>query len=106
RPVGDVDVVRRKHRVDSAAEKRGVMAGERRDDQELWIGLAVLRQITAEMQERAERFSPDDLLCDADAPAVHFRGGDAELRFAVAAGGSLRQVPRPPRPAARAGVRG
>ncbi len=57
-PVGDEDLVLRQHRLDGAAQKRRVVAGERRDDQKLRIGRAALRQIAAEVDRASRTASP------------------------------------------------
>ena len=60
-PVGDVDVVVGEHGGDGAAQQRGVVAGHRRDDEQLRLAGAVGQRL-GEMQEPAERPLPGDAL--------------------------------------------
>ena len=58
-PVGDVDFGMRQHRLDRAAQQRRIVAGHRRHDQQLAVGLAAGRQRALEMDQVAERPPPD-----------------------------------------------
>ena len=61
-PFGDVDVVVRQERLDGAAQQRRVVAGHRRDDQQLRLrALRAVLERALEMQQAAERPLPDAL---------------------------------------------
>ena len=107
RPVGDVDVVLRKHRRHRAAEQRRVVAGERRHDEERRIGRPVFRQVAFEMQERAERPRPDDVLGNRDGRPVHHEFRQCRIPACRSGGSCARRVqPLPPSSGRRASRQG
>ena len=87
-PVGDVDLVIAKQRAHGVAQQRGVMPGQRRDDQHDRI-LAQLRQrvrivaAALEAQQVAERKLDDFFFDDRRFAAVRQHRGDAERGFLV-----------------------
>ena len=86
RPVGDEDVVLGQHRLDRAAQQRGVVPRHRRHDEDLRVADAGCGEHAAEMQETAEWLGPDHLLEDRCVDAVDQGRGEAELRLGVASG--------------------
>ena len=93
RPIGDVDIVMGQESLDRAAQQRRVMAGHRRDDEELRLRCSS-GQVALEAQDAAERPLPDHLLRDRDHPAVHRRVVEAEARLGVTAGHPLEHLGR------------
>jgi hypothetical protein len=94
-PFGDVDVVIGQERVDRAAQQRRVMAGHRRDDQQL--RLRPLRRVlerALEMQQPTERPLPFGHDVHWGALAAHQGGVDAPVGLAVAARGALEEFER------------
>ena len=65
-PIRDVHIGVWQHRFHRAAQKRGEMAGQRRNDQHARLVQIARRHILLEVDEIAERLTPDDLLGDAD----------------------------------------
>ena len=108
-PVGDVDVRHRQHPLDRAAQQRGIMAGHRRDDQQLGAALHA-RAIFGgahEALELAERLAQHHFLMDGDLPAVDHRAIEPEFRLAARRGGMREHLERrgKHRPAAEIGER-
>src|SRR3546814_13916877 len=75
----DLDLVVRQHRLDGAAQQRGVMARQRRHDQQLGV-VAGLAALAGEMDDLAERIAQRDALGDLALDAVDRGGGQAEGR--------------------------
>ncbi len=80
-PVGDPNVMARKHPLHCAAKQRRVMARHRRDDQQL--GLVRRRTIANEMLELSERLAAFDLFGDRYWLAIN--GGYAESEIGLTA---------------------
>jgi hypothetical protein len=80
-PVGDIDVVVGQHRAHGVAQQRGMVAGQRRHQQDLRVieGCRAL-----EAQQPAEGFLGDDFLADRNGLAVDHRMVQAEFRLLVA----------------------
>ena len=83
-PVGDVDIRIRHQCFHRAAQQRGVMAGHRRDDQDLRI-VAVRRDPAFEVDQVAERTAPDADFTYRNAHTAYGGFLETELRLAVAA---------------------
>ena len=79
-PVGDVDVVAGHHPLDRAAKQGRIMAGHRRDHQQLRPGRSAL---LPEMLQLAERLAEHDLLVDRDLLALDDDPLDPEFRLAA-----------------------
>ena len=79
-PVGDVDVVAGEHPPDRAAQQGCVVAGHRRDDEELG---PALHAFAAEALQLPERLPKHDLLGDRHRLALDDRRLEAELRLAA-----------------------
>ena len=91
RPVGDVDIEMGQKRFDRPAQQGRVVAGHRRDDQELRLLGSGGKSGPDEAQEIAERPAPDDVLEDRTDDAVDLDFVQPEGRLAVAAGHALEQ---------------
>ena len=91
RPVGDVDIEIRQKRFDCASEQSRVVAGHRRDDQELRLTGSIREIGPDEAKQIAERLHPDDILEDRMDDSVDLDFAQSEGRLAVAAGHPLEQ---------------
>ena len=94
RPVRDVDVAVRQELLDRSAQQRRVMAGHRRDNQELRLILGGREVGSDEAQKIAERPAPDNVLQHRISDTVDVDLVEAESRLAVAAGHPLEQLRR------------
>ena len=91
-PVGDINVGIGKQRLDRAAQKRRIMAGKRRDDQEAGIGLMLFGQLTVEVKKPAERLLDDNALLDVDWLVIDDRLGQPEVRLGIDSRRTLEQL--------------
>ena len=93
-PVGDVDVMAGQKGFDRAAQQRRIMAGHRRDDQQLGLLRRSTGELPLETQQFAERARPDIFLDDRDFFAADRGRVKAEDRLAVAARHALEKFGR------------
>ena len=83
-PLGDVDLMVRKHVAHRAAQKRRVMPRHRRHDQHLGVlAAARWREIPLEINEIAEGLGDNPARAHGDLAAVHGRGADIPGGLAV-----------------------
>src|SRR5208282_5348377 len=92
RPVRDVDIEIRQKRLDGPAEQSRVVAGHRRNDQELRLNGPV-REVRADKAEQiAERPGPNDVFEDRIDDAVDLYFVESEDRLAVTARHPFEQL--------------
>ena len=97
RPVGDVDIEIRQKRFDGAAEQSRVVAGHRRDDQELRL-IGPIREVGPdEAKQIAERLGPDDVLEDRMDDAVDLDFVAVRRSACRSGASSVRTIRRRPR---------